>query len=368
MEEAQRFGCSSDPLTDLNDALWTIYSANDSTGIILSGEGFDYLDDNGVAKLAEVLSNYETTVVIYFRRKVEHLVSYFSQFKKDKGRNPLISPSSFSDFFWRYVANLDLEAGLNDPAPRGNGLCYKRLFEKYSGHFGPKNLAVVHLNGLIDARKDPWEVLVQEVMMLSLKKGEIGENDEADFQHGKEPSKINVSPSTFSFSVADYFYQWRWGNYTAATAIDGSSTPISPPMRADSSAGITNTTRSLFLPKLDCILPLLTPLEEILPKQCLDLRNMCRLWELQEQQALNRLAAEGSQLLYFDQGKDNAGRESIIFRDSNYTGPCQVDSGKLFREHGKGAIATIPPLFEEVFNDVAAKIDKACPYHEDFSP
>lgn len=53
--------------------LWrSIYSANDSTGVILSSEEFDNLDDDRVAELAK-LSNYQTTVVIYFRRKVEHL-------------------------------------------------------------------------------------------------------------------------------------------------------------------------------------------------------------------------------------------------------------------------------------------------------
>eukprot|EP00624_Nannochloropsis_granulata_P000912 evm.model.NODE_13989_length_1037_cov_77.866920.1 len=91
---------------------------------------------------------------------------------------------------------------------------------------------------------------------------------------------------------------------------------------------------------------------------------MCKLWELQEQEALNRLAGEGSHLLYFDASEDTAGRKRIIFRDLIYDGPCQVDMGKLLEEHGKCAIATIPPMFEEVFNDVAAKIDKACSYDQ----
>lgn len=225
------------------------------------------------------------------------------------------------------------------------------------------------MNGLLDAGKDPWRVLVQEVMMLGLGKGRNDNDDEEeDFRMGKESSKSNVSPSSISFSVVDYFYQWRCGNYTAVTAINGSSTPVSPPIRANSSAGITNSTRALLLPELDCVLSLLKPLEEILPKKCLDFRNICKLWELQEQQALNRLAGKGSQLLYFDKGKDNMGREGIVFRDSNYTGPCEVDTNKLLREHGKGVVATIPPLFEEIFNGVAAKIDQACPYHKAFSP
>lgn len=339
MVTAHRFGCSSDPLADLNDALSSIYSANDSTGIILSSEGFDYLDENGVAELANVLSNYQTTVVIYFRRKVEHLVSYYSELSKNKARNPLLSPLSLTDFFWTFVAHLDPEAGPNDPVPQGNGLCYKRLFDTYSKQFGAQNLAIFHYNGLLDAGKDPWEVLVQDVMMLGPGKGKNDNGDEEDLlqesERGNE-ERMNKSPSAFSSSVADYFYQWRWGDYSTASAIDASSTSTSSlstvlPVKDQSSAGITNTTRSLLLPKLNCVLPLLKQLETILPKKCLDLQNVCSLWELQERQALTHLAGEGSQLLYFDEGTDNAGKVSISFRNTEYTGACQVD--KIGRAH-----------------------------------
>ena len=109
MVHAQRFGCSLDPLTDLNEALWSIYSANDSTGIILSSEEFDNLDDDGVAKLAKILSNYQTTVVIYFRREVEHIVSYYSEIRKAK--NPFfplhLSPISFGNVWPTWILRQD---------------------------------------------------------------------------------------------------------------------------------------------------------------------------------------------------------------------------------------------------------------------
>jgi hypothetical protein len=135
----------------------------------------------------------------------------------------------------------------------------------------------IHLNGLLDAGKDPWDVLVQEVMMLGLGKSTNDNEEEEDLLHGSDrgnEERVNKSPSPFSSSVADYFYQWRWGNYPAASAVGDSSTPV----RANAPAGITTTTRPLFLPRLNCVLPLLKPLEEILPKQCLDLPNICKLW------------------------------------------------------------------------------------------
>jgi len=144
---ANRYGCSSKPLADLKDALRSIYITNDSTGIILSSEVFDFLDENGVADLANVLSNYQTMVVIYFRRREEHLVSYYTELSK--ARSPFHPPSLSTDFFLTFVVDLDLEAGPKDPVPRGNGSCYKRLFETYSGYFGAQHLVVVHLNGLL---------------------------------------------------------------------------------------------------------------------------------------------------------------------------------------------------------------------------
>lgn len=361
MEMTRRYGCSSNPLADLQDSLRSIYSANDSTGIIFSSEEFDNLDDDKVAELAKILANYQTTVVIYFRRKVEHIVSYYGELSK--AGNPLASPSSFSNFFWKSVASLDPAAEPNDPIHVLNGLCYKRLFETYSRHFGAQNLAVINLSGLKDIGKDPWEVLVQEVIMLSLRKG-TGENNKAASKDEKEPWKTNISPSSISFSVANQFYQWRWGNPTTATAMDSYCTPISPSIRTNSSARNTNTARSLLLPKLNCVLPFLKPLERVLPKKYHDLRNICKLWELQEQKALNRLADERSQLLYFDKGQDRGGKEVIVIKDSISTGPYQVDMEKLLQEHGKCAIATIPTIFQDVFNNVAAKIDKTCPYDQ----
>lgn len=125
MKMARRYGCSSDPLADLQDSLRSIYSANDSTGVIFSSEEFDNLGDDRVAELAKKLSNYQTTVVIYFRRKVEHIVSYYSELTKS--RNPLHSPLSFSDTFWKYFATLNPAAGPNDPVHDLNGLCYREF-------------------------------------------------------------------------------------------------------------------------------------------------------------------------------------------------------------------------------------------------
>ena len=58
-----------------------------------------------------------------------------------------------------------------------------------------------------------------------------------------------MSPSTFSYSVAVYFYQWRWENFTAATAKSDILSAFSPPP----SAGMNDSARSVLLPKLNCV-------------------------------------------------------------------------------------------------------------------
>ena len=183
MKMAQTYGCSSDPLADLKDSLQSIYSTNNSTGIILFSEEFDNLDDDGVAELANILSDYRTTVVVYFRRKQEHLVSYYSELAKK--RNPLLSPLPLADFFRTFVAEVDPEAGPTGPVPTLNALCYNRLFDTYSGHFGTQNLAIIHLNGLLEAGKDPWQVLFQEVIMRGLKKAHKDNDKEEVLQQGE---------------------------------------------------------------------------------------------------------------------------------------------------------------------------------------
>jgi hypothetical protein len=277
MNKAEKFKCFLDPVADLKYALKL---TNDS--VILSSEGFDLLDDVAVARLADILSDYDTTVVILYRRKLEHIMSYYTQLNKS------IIPRSFKEFLWEF-SSIDPIAGPDTYIGGFGGLCYKRLIELYSRHFGKENLTIINYNGIQSAGADPWDVLVKEVIGYK------------DHQTLKKDEKKNVSPDPFLLSVASHYYHSTWLNST-----------------------INNlSTDSNVLPTLSCILPLLKPLEEILPKMCTNLSILCSLWEAQELEYLASLNGT-SQLLHFD--TDSKG--DFILQDTNHT-ICDIDIAKL---------------------------------------
>jgi len=277
MNKAEQFGCSLDPVADLKYALKL---TNDS--VILSSEGFDLLDDVAVAQLADILSDYDTTVVILYRRKLEHIMSYYTQLNKR------LIPRSFKEFLWKF-SSIDPSAGPDTSVKEFGGLCYKRLIELYSRHFGKENLTIINYNGIQSAGADPWDVLVKEVIGYK------------DHQTLKKVEKKNVSPDPFLLSVASHYYHSAWLNST-----------------------INNlSTDSNVLPKLSCILPLLKPLEEMLPKMCTNLSILCSLWEAQELEYFASLNGT-SQLLHFD--TDSKG--DFILQDTNHT-ICDIDIAKL---------------------------------------
>jgi len=154
--------CPENPLGDLTRTLESIHRDNDSQNIFISSEHFDNLNDEMVAKLTKLFSNFQTTVVLYHRRKQEHIVSYYSQFSAM--RNPLTSSLYLSDFLGDIMAEVDPEAGVSDPLPTlptifgpisVNGLCYNRVLETYGRNFGPENMVIIHYNGVMGPRKTP---------------------------------------------------------------------------------------------------------------------------------------------------------------------------------------------------------------------
>jgi hypothetical protein len=74
--------CSSGPVADLKAAL----RQSNGSNIILSSEVFDTLGDIGLSQLVNILQDYQTTVVIFHRRKVGHLLSYYAQNSKHRLR------------------------------------------------------------------------------------------------------------------------------------------------------------------------------------------------------------------------------------------------------------------------------------------
>jgi hypothetical protein len=71
-------------------------------------------------------------------------------------------------------------------------------------------MVIVHYNGVMNAQKDPWEVLVQEVMELEMEEdATIDKGDGGSLQEGRKLTKLNISLTPFSLSTADLFYRWR---------------------------------------------------------------------------------------------------------------------------------------------------------------
>jgi hypothetical protein len=90
-----------------------------------------------------------------------------------------MSPLHLRDVLWNAMAEVGPEADVSDSLPSVppadgqshlNGLCYKSVLETYGRHFSLENMALVHYNGVVDAKKDPWEVLVQDVIILEMEK------------------------------------------------------------------------------------------------------------------------------------------------------------------------------------------------------
>ena len=342
---ARRHGCSPDPISGFKKELQSSGDAN----IILSSEEFDNLGDDHVHELANLLVNYQTTVVIYFRRKLGHLVSYYTQ--ANKCCYDIFPPLPFKDFIWRFLNDIDPAADLfHNPIPKLNGLCYSRLFKTYSRYFGKENLVVIDYNEMVDAGEDPWEIIVRDVMGFESYADEMKTSNIEGDHHQDTSKKINVSPDAFSLSVAGSFYQWRWTN-------PGLSAPAGP--NAENVTDIRKQSddhNHTFLHRLECVLPLLDPLKDMLPKICSTFESVCSLWELHEQEALNRLAKEGSRLLYFKRDDDNPnngeGKGGIILGKRNET-VCEVDTVAL-------TLSTRKRQLDEVFRQVAIQVEQKC--------
>lgn len=311
--KAGRYSCSSDlPVTELKDFL---QSHNSGGAVILSSEEFDDLNEDQVAELANILSDYDTTIVSYYRLKLEHFVSYFTQLQKGRER-----PISFLDFFWSKISKLNPEAGPADPMTRLNGLCYKRVLESFGRHFGVENLVVINYNGLKAAGLDPWEVMVKEVLG----------HTEYKLPDDAESKPRNVSPNPLTLSVAAHYFQLVWAQ--------------SQTSNSNSSGEIHHPTYYSY----DCIRPLLGPLEKVVPKKCSNLKSTCALWELQESEYLTQINGR-AKLLHFD--FDDEGAVTLGGGHDDYT-VCEVDEKSLQDEYKKDSYRA---ALEEVNRDISDK-------------
>lgn len=139
--DAQRLACSNDPIADFSNSL------QPNKSYFISSEEFDNLDDSGVRKLRDLLDGFDVKIVVFYRSKLDHLVSYYSQEHKGSKTN-----KRFQDFLWDSIfLRQDQRVG---------GIFYSNLLRMYSSYFGAENVHVLSYDGMLSQGIDPWNGLL----------------------------------------------------------------------------------------------------------------------------------------------------------------------------------------------------------------
>lgn len=352
--------CPLDPIAELKRGL----QASGDSNVILSSEEFDNLDDVGVGQLVELLQGYETTVVLYHRRKLGHVSSYYTQLNKFH-RTPL----SFTEFVWKSISPLDLEGGWSadhivkvngqgdtyHPSVRFNGLIYKKLVDLYGRHFGEENLVVFSYEGLKKAGVDPWEALVNDVLGY--------EGGDYKTPPDSATSK-NVSPDPFALSVSAAYNDWKWskvvlgengddghkdvnqgdgsddGAAAAGADDEGGGDEVGSAATADERANQPIEARYIR-----CALRQLKPLMDILPQSCSDFHSLFGLWESHEKQYFRSVSSRATFLYFYEDRNGDLEFPPPADKDSQV---CEVDRARLVAETDAGARAQIATVFQQV--------------------
>jgi hypothetical protein len=139
--DASKFSCSNDPIADFSNSLLP------NKSYFISSEVFDRLDDSGVRRLRGLLNGFEVKIVVLYRRKLDHLVSYYSQIHKH-------GPTErFQDFLW--------DSMILRSDRRASGIFYSDLLRMYSSYFGAENVYVLSYDGMLSRDIDPWVGLLK---------------------------------------------------------------------------------------------------------------------------------------------------------------------------------------------------------------
>ena len=124
--------------------------ANDfkkKNNIIMSSELFASLHEGPLRKLARILQGFDVSIVITYRDWLSLIRSFHEQLNKQK------FSLTFGEFFLRSAgAEFDV----------------RNLVDKFGSVFGRENLYVIDYNGVAAAGRDLFEVLVKEVLRLSM--------------------------------------------------------------------------------------------------------------------------------------------------------------------------------------------------------
>ncbi|KAI8106406.1 hypothetical protein M9435_000950 [Picochlorum sp. BPE23] len=139
--DARRLACSNDPIADFSNSL------QPNRSYFISSEEFDNLNDDGVRKLRDLLTGFDVKIVVFYRSKLDHLISYYSQEHKGLKTN-----KRFQDFLWDSIfLRQDQRVG---------GIFYSNLLRMYSSYFGAENVHVLSYNGMLAQGIDPWNGLL----------------------------------------------------------------------------------------------------------------------------------------------------------------------------------------------------------------
>jgi hypothetical protein len=289
--------CVTNPVQDLAHALET----TNGSDVIISAEGFDRLDNTSVAALVDMLSrNFEPHVVIVYRDKLRHLLSYYAELNQHK-----TPPVTFQDFYWSLLSDMDTLGEETPPSKVCMGLFLSSLVRTYGQHVGMDRFIIINYDAAGDKL---WQVFLESLSLPGVKKGErhaampAGTDSSNKDQHSV-PERVNESPEAFVLTVAAQYYAARWGLWAPAR-WGGGLRGVSPTHRVWDNVA-RRWSHSLPLPGIPatkCTARLLAAAAKKLPKQCTSLANIVQPWAREERRTLESLRKSGSHLVLFDDG------------------------------------------------------------------
>jgi hypothetical protein len=182
-EHGLGFTCSKDPVDDFGEFL------HQNKSFFISSEEFDNLDERGVKQLKKLLTNFDTKIVVFYRSKLHHLLSYFSQIYKG-GKNMV----TFQEFLFDQV--------LQDDHGDLKGLFYSDMLQLYSAFFGANNVFVLCYDGMLSHGIDPWDGLLMSLFPEHAKRVEASSQKRInDFEDPLRLSSMAVYNQFASISL-----------------------------------------------------------------------------------------------------------------------------------------------------------------------
>jgi hypothetical protein len=170
------------PWTDLQNSLVITCKRSPESSVFLSAEDFSRLNLTHVEELAKGLRNTfdDVQVVLFYRPKLEHILSLYTQMNKAAAQ-----PMTLSQFVFGFLTN---KPDHTHAFPT-SCLQYQSLISHYGRVFGMQNVHIVSYAGVQAVSKDPWDVITQDLLGLT------------HIDPRGESESVNASPDYFDLTA-----------------------------------------------------------------------------------------------------------------------------------------------------------------------